>query len=61
MTQSAENDAAALDRYADWCIQEVSGWDESVYPNRWANARDRERHARQRASELRCVIPPVKG
>lgn len=45
--------AAALDRYADWCMDEVSVWDERVYPNRWDKARDRARHARARAEAER--------
>lgn len=48
-------EANALVRYAAWCMEEVSEWDEMVYPNRWDIARDRARHAEARAAFLRAA------
>lgn len=54
LTGAGDRDADALDRYAGFCMTEVSNWDERVYPNRWADARSKAHDARTRAARLRA-------
>lgn len=52
--------ADAVDEYADAVMAEVGTWNEREYPNRWDNAREKARHARKYAADLRAVVDRTK-